>query len=67
MNRHFLQIESLAKRFPQPGAGEDVTVFDQVSFRMEKGNSSASSGIPAAASRPSSTCWPGWTRPVRAA
>ncbi len=37
MNRQFLQIESLAKRFPQPGAGEDVTVFDQVSFRMEQG------------------------------
>jgi nitrate/nitrite transport system ATP-binding protein len=37
MNRHFLQIESLAKRFPQPGSRKDVTVFDQVSFRMEKG------------------------------
>ncbi|WP_018954848.1 ABC transporter ATP-binding protein [Thioalkalivibrio sulfidiphilus] len=37
MNKHFLQIESLAKRYPQPGRQADITVFDQVNFQMDRG------------------------------
>lgn len=37
MNRHYLEIESLAKRFPQAGKSGGLTVFEQVSFQMEKG------------------------------
>jgi nitrate/nitrite transport system ATP-binding protein len=37
MSKHFLQIESLTRRYPQAGGKGELTVFDQVSFQMEKG------------------------------
>jgi nitrate/nitrite transport system ATP-binding protein len=37
MTAHFLQIENLARRFPQPGSKEPTTVFEGVNFSIEKG------------------------------
>jgi nitrate/nitrite transport system ATP-binding protein len=37
MTAHFLQIEQLARRFPSPGGGEALTVFDGVNFHVERG------------------------------
>lgn len=37
MNTHFLQIESLSRRFPQAGGAGELTVFENVRFAMEKG------------------------------
>ena len=37
MTGHFLQIENLARRFPQPGSKEPTTVFEGVNFSIEKG------------------------------
>lgn len=36
MNNPFLQIDALTKRYPSPG-GEDLTVFEEASFDIEKG------------------------------
>lgn len=36
MNKHFLQVEQLAKRFPD-GNGGELTVFDEVQFALDKG------------------------------
>lgn len=33
----FLQVENLARAYPSPTGGEDVTVFDHVNFRIHKG------------------------------
>jgi len=33
----FLQVEHLARVYPSPTGGEDVTVFDHVNFRIHKG------------------------------
>ncbi len=33
----FLQVENLARIYPSPTGGEDVTVFDHVNFRIHKG------------------------------
>ena len=37
MSRSFLSVEGLAKRFPSADGGEPLTVFENVSFRIEKG------------------------------
>lgn len=48
---HFVEVENLSKRF---GSGANqLTVFEQANFGIEKGSTSASSAIPAAASPPS--------------
>ena len=36
-NPPFLQVENLARDYPNPAGGEDVTVFDHVNFRIHKG------------------------------
>lgn len=36
MNRHFVEVEGLAKRYPAPG-GEALTVFDNANFGIDKG------------------------------
>ncbi|MEW6414988.1 MAG: ABC transporter ATP-binding protein [Pseudomonadota bacterium] len=33
----FVQVENLARVYPSPGGGADVTVFDHVNFRIHKG------------------------------
>jgi nitrate/nitrite transport system ATP-binding protein len=33
----FLQVENLARAYPSPTGGDDVTVFDHVNFRIHKG------------------------------
>jgi nitrate/nitrite transport system ATP-binding protein len=33
----FLQVENLARAYPSPTGGNDVTVFDHVNFRIHKG------------------------------
>jgi nitrate/nitrite transport system ATP-binding protein len=33
----FLQVENLARIYPSPTGGDDVTVFDHVNFRIHKG------------------------------
>ncbi|MEW5965473.1 MAG: ABC transporter ATP-binding protein [Pseudomonadota bacterium] len=33
----FLHVENLARAYPSPTGGEDVTVFDHVNFRIHKG------------------------------
>jgi nitrate/nitrite transport system ATP-binding protein len=35
-NRHFVEVEGLAKRYPAPG-GETLTVFDNANFGIDKG------------------------------
>lgn len=37
MTHPFLKVDGLAKRFPNPGASEPMTVFEQVGFHIEKG------------------------------
>jgi nitrate/nitrite transport system ATP-binding protein len=37
MSQHFLQTENLAKRFPSPGGQGELTVFEGVSFNVERG------------------------------
>lgn len=37
MTAHFLQIEDLARTFPQPGSTIPTTVFEGVNFSIEKG------------------------------
>ena len=36
-NLPFLQVENLARAYPSPTGGDDVTVFDHVNFRIHKG------------------------------
>ncbi len=37
MHRSFLTVEGLAKRFPSPAGGAPLTVFENVSFSIDKG------------------------------
>ena len=37
MTSHFVEVEGLAKRYPAPGEGEDLTVFEKASFGIDKG------------------------------
>lgn len=37
MSKHFLQVENLSKRFPVSGKNEALTVFENVSFGIDKG------------------------------
>jgi len=37
VTRAFIEIAGLAKRFPAPGGGEPLTVFEDVNFEIEKG------------------------------
>lgn len=37
MTRPFLEVENLARRFPQPGRQPPLTVFEDVNFGIEKG------------------------------
>jgi nitrate/nitrite transport system ATP-binding protein len=37
MSKSFLSVERLAKRFPSPGSEEPLTVFENVDFKIEKG------------------------------
>lgn len=37
MAKHFVQVESLAKRFPVKGADQPLTVFEGVNFGIDKG------------------------------
>ncbi|RRQ21304.1 ABC transporter ATP-binding protein [Thiohalobacter thiocyanaticus] len=37
MTSHFVEVEGLAKRFPAPGKGEALTVFENASFGIDKG------------------------------
>ncbi|MDT8388714.1 MAG: ATP-binding cassette domain-containing protein, partial [Thiogranum sp.] len=37
MTSNFVEVEGLAKRFPAPGKGETLTVFENASFGIDKG------------------------------
>jgi nitrate/nitrite transport system ATP-binding protein len=37
MSNHFVEVEGLAKRYPTPGGGEDLTVFENANFGIDKG------------------------------
>ncbi|MEX1033698.1 MAG: ABC transporter ATP-binding protein [Cellvibrionaceae bacterium] len=37
MNKHFLQVENLAKRFPVSGRNEALTVFQNIHFGIDRG------------------------------
>ncbi len=37
MTSHFVEVEGLAKRYPSPEKGEDLTVFEKASFGIDKG------------------------------
>lgn len=37
MTTHFVEVENLAKRYPTPGGGEPLTVFDNANFGLDKG------------------------------
>ena len=37
MTKHFVTVEGLAKRYPNPGGGGKLTVFEQASFGIDKG------------------------------
>ncbi len=37
MERPFLEIDGLAKRFPSPDGGEPLTVFENVNLDINKG------------------------------
>ncbi|MCG5493825.1 MULTISPECIES: ABC transporter ATP-binding protein [Ectothiorhodospira] len=37
MTGHFIEVDNLARRFPQPGRQPPVTVFDNVNLRISKG------------------------------
>ncbi len=37
MSQHFLQVENLSKRFPVKGRNEALTVFENVSFGIDRG------------------------------
>jgi nitrate/nitrite transport system ATP-binding protein len=37
MSNHFVEVEGLAKRFPSPGRTDDLTVFEDASFNINKG------------------------------
>ncbi len=37
MTQHFLQVEGLAKRFPGPKGKDDLTVFENIHFGIDKG------------------------------
>lgn len=37
MTKHFLEVQGLAKRYPNPGSEEKLTVFENANFSIEKG------------------------------
>jgi nitrate/nitrite transport system ATP-binding protein len=37
MSSHFVEVEGLAKRYPAPGGGDDLTVFENAHFGIDKG------------------------------
>lgn len=37
MTAHFVEVQGLAKRFPTPGGEEDLTVFENANFGIDKG------------------------------
>jgi nitrate/nitrite transport system ATP-binding protein len=37
MSNHFVEVEGLAKRYPSPGGDEDLTVFENANFGIDKG------------------------------
>jgi nitrate/nitrite transport system ATP-binding protein len=37
MSNHFVEVEGLAKRYPSPGGEEDLTVFENANFGIDKG------------------------------
>ena len=37
MTTQFVEVENLAKRYPTPGGGEPLTVFDNANFGLDKG------------------------------
>jgi len=37
MTNHFVEVEGLAKRYPNPGSGQQLTVFENASFGINKG------------------------------
>jgi nitrate/nitrite transport system ATP-binding protein len=37
MTSHFVEVEGLAKRYPNPGTGQQLTVFDNANFGINKG------------------------------
>ncbi len=37
MSSHFVEVEGLAKRYPAPGGGDELTVFENAHFGIDKG------------------------------
>jgi len=37
MSNHFLEVQGLAKRYPNPGSEQDLTVFENANFGINKG------------------------------
>lgn len=37
MSSHFVEVQGLAKRYPAPGRGESLTVFEDANFGIDKG------------------------------
>ena len=37
MNKHFLEIQGLSKRYPSPGSEQPLTVFENANFGIDKG------------------------------
>ncbi|MGM0593483.1 MAG: ABC transporter ATP-binding protein [Pseudomonadota bacterium] len=37
MTSHFVEVEGLAKRYPSPGSDQDLTVFEEINFGINKG------------------------------
>ncbi|MAT64923.1 MAG: nitrate/sulfonate/bicarbonate ABC transporter ATP-binding protein [Gammaproteobacteria bacterium] len=37
MSSHFVEVQGLAKRYPAPGRGEPLTVFEDANFGIDKG------------------------------
>lgn len=37
MTSHFVEVEGLAKRYPNPGSGQQLTVFENANFGINKG------------------------------
>jgi nitrate/nitrite transport system ATP-binding protein len=37
MSNHFVEVEGLARRYPTPDGGEDLTVFENANFGIDKG------------------------------
>jgi nitrate/nitrite transport system ATP-binding protein len=37
MSSHFVEVDGLAKRYPTPGGGDDLSVFENANFGIDKG------------------------------